>query len=74
MIVALGSARLSPLAPAAKRREPIEAAWPIHMVLTGERMYCIVSYIARPTKSNLVQQKFILNKTTYRVLFKPFGP
>ena len=29
----------------------MEAAWPMHTVLTGLRMYCMVSYIARPAET-----------------------
>jgi hypothetical protein len=43
MIRELGSEKRLPWAPAANNSEPIEAAWPMHTVDTGERMYCIVS-------------------------------
>ena len=44
----LGRQKRLPLAPAASSSEPIEAAMPMQTVDTSERMYCIVSYIARP--------------------------
>ena len=43
MIRAFGRAKRLPLAPAHSSRLPIEAAWPMQTVLTGLRMYCIVS-------------------------------
>ena len=38
-----GSARRLPLAPAASRTAPMEAAWPMQIVATSQRMYCMVS-------------------------------
>ena len=43
MIRALGSAMRIPGSPAASRKLPIEAAWPMHTVETLGRMYCMVS-------------------------------
>ena len=48
MMRALGSAMRMPGSPAASRKEPIEAAWPIHTVETRGLMYCMVSWIAMP--------------------------
>ena len=48
MIRLFGRAKRLPLAPAVSSSEPIDAAWPMQSVLTGRRMYCMVSYIARP--------------------------
>ena len=48
MIRLLVSATRIPGSPAASRKLPIDAAWPMHTVLTFGRMYCIVSWIARP--------------------------
>src|SRR5579864_5018365 len=47
MIRELGSENRLPGAPAQSSSEPAEAAWPMHTVETGERIYCIVSYIAK---------------------------
>jgi hypothetical protein len=47
MIRELGSEKRLPGAPAQSSSEPADAAWPMHTVETGERMYCIVSYIAK---------------------------
>ena len=43
MIREFGKENRFPLAPAHISSEPIEAAWPMHTVDTGERMYCMVS-------------------------------
>ena len=43
MILACGRAYRLPLAPAQSSRDPIDAACPTQMVLTGDFMYCIVS-------------------------------
>ena len=37
-----------PGSPAASRKLPIDAAWPMHTVPTLGRIYCMVSWIARP--------------------------
>ena len=37
-----------PFSPPASNRLPMEAAWPIQKVWTGDWIYCIVSYIASP--------------------------
>ena len=42
-ILAFGSECLIPGDPAARRRDPIEAAWPTHQVEMGGRTYCMVS-------------------------------
>ena len=38
-----GSAKRCPLAPAVNSSEPMEAAWPMHSVVTDGLMNCIVS-------------------------------
>lgn len=38
-----GSTKRWPGAPPHSSSEPIDAAWPRQMVVTGDRMYCIVS-------------------------------
>ena len=43
MIRLFGRAKRLPVAPAASRTAPIEAAWPMQMVLTGAFRYWIVS-------------------------------
>ncbi len=48
MIRLLVSATRMPGSPAASRKLPIDAAWPMHTVLILGRIYCIVSWIARP--------------------------
>ncbi len=48
MIRLLVSAMRMPGSPAQSRKLPIDAAWPMQTVLTLGRMYCIVSWIARP--------------------------
>ncbi len=48
MIRLLASATRMPGSPAASRKLPIEAAWPMHTVPTLGRIYCMVSWIARP--------------------------
>ena len=48
MIRLLVSATRMPGSPAASRKLPIEAAWPMHTVLILGRIYCMVSWIARP--------------------------
>ena len=48
MIRALVSATRMPGSPAASRKLPIEAAWPMQTVPTRGRIYCIVSWIAMP--------------------------
>ena len=42
-ILALGRECLMPGDPAAKRSDPMEAAWPTHQVEMGGRTYCMVS-------------------------------
>ena len=48
MMRLLVSATRIPGSPAASRKLPIDAAWPMQTVLIFGRMYCIVSWIARP--------------------------
>ena len=48
MIRALVSATRRPGSPAASRKLPIDAAWPMHTVPTRGRIYCMVSWIAMP--------------------------
>ena len=48
MIRLLVSATRIPGSPAASRKLPIEAAWPMHTVPTLGRIYCMVSWIASP--------------------------
>src|SRR5260221_13936909 len=48
MIRELGSAMRMPGSPAASRKLPIEAAWPMQTVDTFGRIYCMVSWIAMP--------------------------
>jgi hypothetical protein len=43
MIREWGSALRLPLVPAARRKDPIEAAMPMQIVFTGARRCCIVS-------------------------------
>ena len=43
MMRLFGSEKRRPAAPAVNSSAPIEAAWPMHMVATGQRMYCMVS-------------------------------
>ena len=38
-----GSAKRLPLAPDASRKAPIDAAWPMQIVVTSQRTYCMVS-------------------------------
>ena len=47
-IVEFGSAKRLPLAPAASRNAPIDAAMPTHSVDTSGLMNCMVSKIAIP--------------------------
>ena len=51
-IVELGSAKRLPLAPAASRKAPIEAAIPTHIVEMSGLMNCIVSKIAMPADTD----------------------
>ena len=43
MMRAFGRATRSPASPAISRNEPIEAAMPMQVVATGQRIYCMVS-------------------------------
>jgi hypothetical protein len=43
MTMAWGSANRFPAAPPANSSDPIDAAWPMHIVCTAGRMYCMVS-------------------------------
>ena len=43
MMREFGRAKRLPLAPAASRTAPIDAAWPMQIVATSRRTYCIVS-------------------------------
>ena len=43
MTCAFGRQRRIPGSPAARSKDPMDAAWPKHNVPTGARMYCIVS-------------------------------
>ena len=43
MTCAFGRQRRIPGSPAARSKDPIDAAWPKHNVPTGALMYCIVS-------------------------------
>eukprot|EP00618_Florenciella_parvula_P021944 CAMPEP_0119495790 /NCGR_PEP_ID=MMETSP1344-20130328/19313_1 /TAXON_ID=236787 /ORGANISM="Florenciella parvula, Strain CCMP2471" /LENGTH=70 /DNA_ID=CAMNT_0007531409 /DNA_START=377 /DNA_END=589 /DNA_ORIENTATION=- len=48
MMRAEGSEDLPPGSPPASRMAAILSQCPMHTVFTGERMYCITSYTARP--------------------------
>ena len=68
MIRLLVSAMRIPGSPAASRKLPIDAAWPMHTVPILGRIYCIVSWIARPGRDHAARRVDVHEDVLLRVL------